>query len=502
MLAKLFYPWTHKKIMQSSLVETDCFDGKLILRYNEGCLEISLNDEDKISVTILGEYSLWNHVLTRVFQKNVCEIKVSEFWRLYRKWSAEKQKIRFESVSITKDFERLYEDDIFLMQYPDSKYWYPGEMKDGMAKDGMDYYIHIPFCDAKCAYCDFAVTTERKKDAKQNYLKSLQKHFQKAIPKKVIPDTLYIGGGTPSVFTISELRHLFDGIQNHFVCSQNTEFSFEANPASLSREKIQFLKEGGVNRLSIGVQSFHPDILKKVGRTDTIDHIYNVLQDAWEFFENFNIDMMYGFAGQTSEELFYDLKELMEFKPAHITLYPLFVKKGSFFDKQFGKMPLQDVETLYRRGRDYLLSQGYIQYAREYFVKDLKYIHRYQDNYLAGKEVNAFGLRARSYIDGCYYLNPENFDDYNNGLQKDDISAKMYLLSKSERCMKDIVLGIKRNKLDISLLQKKYNYDFFLKHGAYLEMLQKKQLINIQGDVLTLTSKGLFYDNYIARGCI
>ncbi|MCL2389692.1 MAG: radical SAM protein, partial [Elusimicrobia bacterium] len=189
-------------------------------------------------------------------------------------------------------------------------------------------YIHIPFCFKKCNYCDF-VSQDYETFAADAYINALSAEMQKYYGASI--ETVYIGGGTPSTFSVGQLEKLFKLIPKYFNLSHVKEFTVELNPESTTLEKLSLLKNNGVTRLSIGFQSPNDEELAFLGRAHNSSKFEEVLSQARSLFNNINIDLMYGF--QSFDGWQNNLAQTLKFKPEHLSLYPLAVEEGTPFHK-------------------------------------------------------------------------------------------------------------------------------------------------------------------------
>ncbi|MDO8735392.1 MAG: radical SAM family heme chaperone HemW, partial [Elusimicrobiota bacterium] len=250
------------------------------------------------------------------------------------------------------------------------------------------FYIHIPFCRKKCNYCDFVSMpiqtgdTQWHSEAKpknltdytDRYLKTLVNEFSLRFPLPVshFPLTIYIGGGTPSILSEKQIEFLFNGLFFYLPKLENNEleFSCEANPESITEQKLRILKNFGVNRLSIGLQSLDDKILNFLGRVHTLKDFSRCYESARKIgFENINIDLIFGIPGQTIENWSSTLKSVVRLNPEHISIYSLTIEKGTrFFENGLQKDDDIDAD-MYEFAIDYLEKNGYHHYEISNFSK-------------------------------------------------------------------------------------------------------------------------------------
>lgn len=299
-------------------------------------------------------------------------------------------------------------------------------------------YVHVPFCRSICGYCDFKRQLY-KEDLADKWLKQIGSDLGKVTCHA---KSLYLGGGTPSALNESQLE-IFLNELDHLVPLNNGEYTTEANPENLSLNKIKLFKQHGVNRVSLGVQSFHDQILKTLERVHHPDQVIKVITELRkEGINNISIDLMYSLPGQTLEDWQEDLREAVSLKVQHISLYSLTIEKDSRFGKE-KKEPLDnDTEfSMYKYAIEYLNSCGYDQYEISNFAlpgyeskHNLAYWH-YED--FVGVGLGAAGKKGHT-----RYTFVGSLDDYVNGKVKEEIVN----LSASDIHFEVIMMGLRLNE--------------------------------------------------------
>ncbi|MGL5785525.1 MAG: radical SAM family heme chaperone HemW [Bacteroidales bacterium] len=277
-------------------------------------------------------------------------------------------------------------------------------------------YIHIPFCKKRCHYCDFFSSTHE--DVKSRYVKAVCKEAE--IRKNEIPapvTTIYIGGGTPSQLTTTEIKELFDSLGKTFDLSAIEECTFEANPDDITPELLSALKDAGVNRLSMGIQSFNDALLKKLNRRHSASEAIAAVKLAQSMgFENISIDLMYGLPGQNPEDWNRTLDIALELNVPHISSYHLTYEEGTILYEWLQKgviresneeLSLQFFETLISR----LAEKGYEQYEISNFAKDKRYA-KHNSSYWQNKPYLGLGASAHSFDLQHRSWNPSSMDEY------------------------------------------------------------------------------------------
>ena len=338
-------------------------------------------------------------------------------------------------------------------------------------------YIHIPFCKKICNYCDFPKILYSIANV-EKYFDALEREIKIEYNGKQIK-SLYIGGGTPSVLSVKELKRL-NVIIKKINLSPESEITFELNPEDITKEKLELLKKMKVNRLSIGIQTFNEKSLIKLGR-NKLDQIEEKITLARQLgFININLDLMYGFAEQTLKELKKNLEKVINLKPTHISIYSLILEPHTMFyiNKQLS------IDEVLEKSMDNevilkLATENYHRYEFSNFAKE-GYQSNHNNNYWDNNNYYGFGLGAHGYIDDIRYENTRSFSKYLNG----DYRLKEHLLSKEETIENELILGF-RKSIGINV------EDFFLKYQIKIETTEKIKKI-LEEEYLILKDGFLF----------
>ncbi len=271
-------------------------------------------------------------------------------------------------------------------------------------------YIHIPFCINRCQYCDF-LSFKSTPQKRREYVEYLKKEI-KLYPKYEY-DTVYFGGGTPSLLEPGEIKDILELLQ----VKDNAEVTLEVNPKSVDFEKLKAFRSAGINRLSIGVQSFDPHYLKLIGRLHTATEAEEIYRDARKAgFDNVSLDLMFSLPGQGIEDVKRDLAKITELRPEHISIYSLIWEEGTPIYEKLVKGELQETENeleakMYELIIEFLKSEGYIHYEVSNFALPGKEA-RHNTKYWENKEYIGAGLGSSGYTGNQRYKNAVNFKDY------------------------------------------------------------------------------------------
>lgn len=284
----------------------------------------------------------------------------------------------------------------------------------------MELYIHIPFCVRKCAYCDF-LSFPQTKEVMQQYVEKLTeeirwagKHYQnRAI------SSIFIGGGTPSILEAEQMTAIMQAVRESFNIEETAEISIEANPGTVTEEKLRAYRMVGINRISFGLQSADSKELQLLGRIHTYEEFLESYQMARTCgFDNINVDLMSALPGQTVESWEETLTRVAKLEPEHISAYSLIIEEGTPFYEKYGEergeglLPDEDSEReMYHRTKAILKYMGYERYEISNYAKPGKEC-RHNIGYWTGVPYLGLGLGASSYMDGCRFCNDSDLSSY------------------------------------------------------------------------------------------
>jgi oxygen-independent coproporphyrinogen III oxidase len=368
-------------------------------------------------------------------------------------------------------------------------------------------YLHVPFCKQACHYCDFHFSTD------QNSISSLcgamvqELQLQKRYVNESLK-TIYFGGGTPSLLSLKELGGLLDAIHKTYSVASGAEITLEANPDDLSLEKLRELKLSGINRLSIGIQSFDNDILKFLNRAHDSDTAETCLLQARDIgFRNISLDLIYAIPGLTENRWEETLARALSFSPEHISSYALTIEARTVFGNwsKRGKLHPMEEEPAARQFEilmDTLENSGYEQYEISNFCKP-EFYSQHNSNYWRGAPYLGIGPSAHSYNGHSRQFNVRNNAAYVRSIDIGKVPSETELLT-SENKINEYILTTLRTVwgCDLNILKTKLNDDLLERKGEYLSMMQNEELISISGDILTLTRKGKLLADKIAEDLI
>lgn len=365
-------------------------------------------------------------------------------------------------------------------------------------------YIHIPFCQKKCYYCDFCayMNVEARIDS---YIKNLKKEirlYQERLSVDI--DSIYIGGGTPSYIDPVYIKEIIDEVRK-FKISDLKEFTIECNPNSISKEKLAIYKDIGINRISLGVQSFDDEVLKEIGRNHTADIALkdiDMIRDAG--FDNLSFDLMLNLPRQTYKSVKNDLAMVKKISPEHISWYSLILEEGSRFyalDKK-GKLDLMeddDEVDIFEEIIEELNSFGLKRYEISNFAKDgLESIHN--KKYWEGAGYIAFGMSGSGYLSNYRYTNTRNFIHYNKNIVKNKLPIDHISYIDSKEREKEYIIFKLREIEGINLadFKKRFGHDFLSTYKKEIDVFKDDKFF-IVDENFRFSQKGMNLSNEFLR---
>ena len=382
--------------------------------------------------------------------------------------------------------------------------------------DLISLYVHIPFCLRKCRYCDFLSAPQTDID-RERYVKALIREIktQKDCPAGRPVDTVFFGGGTPSVLSADQIGRIIDALREVFLILPDAEVSLETNPGTADFEKLSAFKEAGINRLSMGVQSMHDEELRLLGRIHTADQALEAFKTARAAgFDNINIDLMSALPGQTFDSWADSLRQAVEWRPEHISAYSLIIEPGTPFSALYdaGELPpLPDEETdrkMYHYTREYLAQHGYGRYEiSNYALKGREC--RHNSGYWTGHPYLGFGIGAASYVNGARFSNITDFETYSVEMEKAGIPAEIeqvygkvrteiHSLTEQEKMEEFMFLGLRMTAgVKTSDFASRFGKSLDEVYGDVIRRHLAQGLLQRTPEGFCLTERGIDVSNYV-----
>ena len=364
-------------------------------------------------------------------------------------------------------------------------------------------YIHIPFCKQACHYCDFHFSTNLKKKDEMVLALAKEIEMRKNEFQDEIVETIYFGGGTPSILSIEDLSFLIDSVYKNYKVVENPEITVEANPDDLIENRIFELSKNKINRLSIGIQSFFEDDLKMMNRAHNAEEAKKCLETATQYFDNISIDLIYGIPEMSNEKWLQNIETALSFGVPHISSYALTVEPKtalhSFIQK--GIIPQPDDEVAQEHFHilvDKLSENGFIHYELSNFGKE-NYFSKNNSSYWLGKKYIGIGPSAHSYDRKNRGWNISNNLLYIKSIQENKLPIEIETLTKTDRYNEYIMTGL-RTIWGVSL--ERIEQEFGKTYLDYLNQQAAKfiedHLLFVDENILRTTKKGKFLSDGIA----
>jgi oxygen-independent coproporphyrinogen III oxidase len=354
-------------------------------------------------------------------------------------------------------------------------------------------YIHIPFCLSKCHYCDFYSLTSV--SAVPDFLKALFKEMEMYRNRFNPFDTLYIGGGTPSLLSPQQLGDILTSVQKNFDLLADPEITIETNPADLDRSLLESMREMGINRINIGIQSFAEKVLGFLGRRHSVKQAISAIGASRKAgFQNIGLDLIYGVPGQDMTSWLNTLKQAVVFSPEHLSCYQLTLgaKTPLGIRYQAGEFLMPGEELQYEffvKTSEFLEDAGYIHYEVSNFARETKYVSRHNQKYWDHSPYLGLGPSAHSFQPNRRWWNHRSLDQYLAAINAGDLPVEeTEILTMEQLRLEALYLGL-RTKKGVSLydFKNQYHYDLFAEKKEMLNKLQKEGLVSIQDGYLSPT---------------
>jgi len=359
-------------------------------------------------------------------------------------------------------------------------------------------YVHIPFCVKKCNYCDFCSFPTSDIPNRTEYISALCEEISSYKEKEVEVDSIFFGGGTPSLLDGGEFLRIVEKIKESFKISDDCEFTVECNPKTLTEEKLRTYTSCGGNRISLGLQSIHENELKSLGRIHTFDDFlqsYSLVRSCG--FDNVNVDLMYGIPEQTDDSFKQTVGKILALSPEHISVYGLILEEGTPFYKMKDMLPLpsEDEECdMYFAAANTLEGSGYLHYEISNYAKP-GYECKHNLKYWKCSEYIGVGAAAYSYFDSLRYGNTDNLSDYISGTSRLVYSSRV---GCDELAYEYVMLALRlREGIALDEYESLFGKDFRKGREEKLSEFSSLGLLSECEGRIFLTEKGFYLSNYI-----
>ena len=372
----------------------------------------------------------------------------------------------------------------------------------------LELYIHIPFCVKKCAYCDF-LSGPASNQQIEEYVQALieEIRYYKEFAKNYEVSTVFWGGGTPSLLTGEQMKALMETLGQTFFIRQNAEITMEANPGTVTVEKLLACQKAGINRISFGLQSVNNEELKMLGRIHTYEEFLESYEAARKAgFQNINVDLISAIPKQTVSSWEQTLQTIISLQPEHISAYSLIVEEGTPFAKLYGEgcelehlLPTEEDERrMYERTEELLREAGYHRYEISNYAKE-GYECQHNLGYWERKEYLGLGLGASSLIEETRFHNTDEMEEYLRDASNPILLRRgQEKLDRQEQMEEFVFLGLRKIRgIQEEKFAEMFGEDIWDCYGKNLERVIKEGLLEREEGVLRLTRKGIDVSNYV-----
>lgn len=361
-------------------------------------------------------------------------------------------------------------------------------------------YIHIPFCDHKCIYCDFySIITSDNINSFLNALKKEIEHYAEKYSEGRELISIYFGGGTPSLMDADYISEIIRNIKSNFAVKSSAEISLETNPGTVSLDKLKLFKQAGINRISIGIQSFDDDDLKFLTRIHNSETAIQTVNDAAEAgFENISLDLIFNLPGQTKQKWLENLKQSINLPINHISAYSLILERGTILNKMVldGKVKIADEDydaELYQTTIEFLTSNGFYQYEVSNFARPgFECVHN--NAYWHYTDYFGFGTSAHSFINGRRWWNFSSLKMYIVKIENSgNAIAGSEIISNEKAIDEFVMLELRSSGLNLQKLNNQFGIEIkeWLKNKyPYFELLKNQNFVTIDNRTIKMTAKG------------
>ncbi len=358
-------------------------------------------------------------------------------------------------------------------------------------------YIHIPFCLSKCHYCDFYSSTSI--SAVPDFLDALFKEMEMYRPRFHSFDTVYIGGGTPSLLSPQHLENILIKVRENFNLLSNTEITIETNPADLNRSFLESMRERGISRINIGVQSFDEKVLGFLGRRHSVKQAVSSVGDSRKAgFHDMGLDLIYGVPGQDIESWLDTLKQAVAFSPEHLSCYQLTLeaKTPLGIRAQAGEFPVPGEELQHEffiKTSQFLEVAGYLHYEVSNFARGKEHTSRHNQKYWDHSPYLGLGPAAHSFQCNQRWWNHRSLDQYLAAINTGNLPVEeTETLTVEQLRLEALYLGLRTRKgISLQDFQKEYHYDLLAEKEKILSKLEEEGFVSIQDGTLYPTQIGL-----------
>jgi oxygen-independent coproporphyrinogen-3 oxidase len=404
----------------------------------------------------------------------------------------------------------------FIITYPMFRYWHKDAVEEGLRPPPLNLYIHMPYCIQRCAYCYFKTTT-----LKENRLRDIDRYVSSVCRELALGarhfnlkgrpvETVYFGGGTPTLMSEENIDKLFAALEENFTLA-DPQITFEGEPVTLTERKAALLKRHKVNRISLGIQSFKEEIVFQTGRADTEEQAMKAIELAKSTGAEVNIDLISGLAGETPETWAYSVQRALEADVHNITIYKLelYANTPYYSAERHHEIALPSDEeelALIKYAMAELKKHDYRPVNTFTFTKGGAYDQLNTKSKWLGNDNFAAGVSAFGSLGGWNYQNTNDIGAYTEIVERDELPAfRGYRCTSFDLLVRDVVMGIKLVNLSHTRIRAKHGLDLLKICDGELSRLGGEGFIAVDDENISLTEQGILYGDYVGRvleGCL
>lgn len=402
----------------------------------------------------------------------------------------------------------------FLTNYPPFRYWRPDAIESFSTAKPLNVYVHVPYCAQRCEYCFYKVTEigDSRKAEIDRYVSALCKEIERAAPRLHLDErpveTVYFGGGTPTILSRENLGRIFEALRGHLQIRDDAEITVEAEPVTLTESKARHLQSLGVNRISMGIQSFHDEVVARTGRADREEHAHRAIALAKATGATVNIDLMSGLAGETDETWGYSVERAIESEVHSLTVYKTQIYPNSSYFSELRRKSLvlpNDSDELRWAlvAHERFERAGYLPVNFFTYTRDGRHMQRHATNSWRGGETYGFGVSAFGMLHGHTLQNLGEVEPYVAAVEAGELPlARGYRLNARERMTRDLALGMKLLRVDRKRIAHEYGFDVLFLIRPAIDSLVEDGLLEVSPDALSLTRRGFLWGDYVGHRLI
>jgi oxygen-independent coproporphyrinogen-3 oxidase len=398
----------------------------------------------------------------------------------------------------------------FVINYPMFSAWRREAGDAGLQPKPLNIYLHLPYCIQRCAYCHFKTTTLRQTQLAEidRYVTSLCREIELAAERFHLRErptiSVYFGGGTPSLLSADNINRIMETLRRHLTLV-DPEINVEAEPVTLTRKKAALLAQHGVNRISMGIQSFAEEVVFRTGRHDTEKQALEAIDIALSTGAVVNVDLISGLLGETPQTWAYSVKRAIESGVHSVTVYKLEIYANTEYYNELKRqqisLPSDDEElALARYAIDELKAAGYRPVNFFTFTRDGQFAQRHITTKWQGTDVYACGSSAFGSLGNWAYQNTTEFDRYSALIEQGQLPIfRGYVYSGLELMTRDLLLGMKLVRLDRRAFKARHGIDVVAFCGPTVDQLRDEGFVTVDDEALSLSDKGILYGDYVGR---